>query len=460
MKQRNPKLIYAVGMFFLDIAGLVLAFQAAFYTRFYWPAFIHLFPVTKGIPDPQFYQHSLLALLPVWGLVFIYVDFYKDSLAPAHDEWIRVLKGVFLASLLTATITFAYRSAEYSRGVFVVWSAYAAIFLFALHQLGKSLFQRLVFLSIGPQRLLVIGKGKVLEAIEHNVRLQSHVRATLLTSVPDRQALDAHVHRHGINEVVLLQGSVSVDQILDIAGYCEKQGVDCRIVPDLLEIRRGEIIVDRFLGLPTFNVKSLSLHGANYLLKRGFDMAISLIVLTLLFVPLVVISILIRLDSKGPILFTQDRMGLHGNKFKCFKFRTMVSNADDYIHELKAKSDRQGPVFKMKNDPRITRVGKWLRKLSLDEIPQIINVLKGDMSIVGPRPQVLWEAAHYDAFAKKRLRIMPGITGLWQVSGRASLSYEEMINLDVYYLENWSLGLDLKILLQTLPAVLAGEGAY
>ena len=138
----------------------------------------------------------------------------------------------------------------------------------------------------------------------------------------------------------------------------------------------------------------------------------------------------------------------------------MVADADDHIEKLKHLSDRSGPVFKMKNDPRITRVGSWLRKLSLDELPQIFNVLKGDMSLVGPRPQVLWEAAHYDEHAKKRLRIKPGITGLWQVSGRAALSYEEMINLDIFYLENWSLGLDLKILLRTLPAVFEKEGAY
>src|SRR5262249_17363998 len=135
-------------------------------------------------------------------------------------------------------------------------------------------------------------------------------------------------------------------------------------------------------------------------------------------------------------------------------------DADAHLEKLKARSDRSGPVFKMKDDPRITRVGKWLRKFSIDEIPQIINVLKGDMSLVGPRPQVLWEAAHYDDHAKKRLRILPGITGLWQVSGRASLSYEEMIDLDIFYLENWSLGLDLKILIRTLPAVFKSEGAY
>src|SRR5262249_54085860 len=152
----------------------------------------------------------------------------------------------------------------------------------------------------------------------------------------------------------------------------------------------------------------------------------------LLCIPWVVIAVLIRLDTPGDALFSQDRMGFLGRHFKLYKFRTMVADADAHIEKLKHLSDRSGPVFKMRNDPRITRVGRFLRRYSLDEVPQILNVLKGDMSLVGPRPQVLWEAAQYDEYAKKRLRIKPGITGLWQVSGRAALSYEEMINLDIF----------------------------
>lgn len=218
--------------------------------------------------------------------------------------------------------------------------------------------------------------------------------------------------------------------------------------------------MDGFCGLPTFAIRSLSLYGTNYVLKRSFDIFLSTIILVTFSLPLLVIAVLIKLDSKGVVFYTQYRMGFHGKKFRLYKFRTMDADADDHIEELKKQSDRPGPVFKMKNDPRVTRVGQFLRNFSLDELPQIINVLKGDMSLVGPRPQVLWEAAAYDEHAKRRLRIKPGITGLWQVSGRAALSYEEMINLDIFYLENWSLGLDLKILIRTIPAIFAKEGAY
>jgi lipopolysaccharide/colanic/teichoic acid biosynthesis glycosyltransferase len=138
----------------------------------------------------------------------------------------------------------------------------------------------------------------------------------------------------------------------------------------------------------------------------------------------------------------------------------MVKNAEALLEELKTKSDRPGPVFKMKRDPRITSVGRFLRRFSIDEVPQLLNVLRGDMSLVGPRPQVLWETQYYNEWAKKRLNVLPGITGLWQVSGRAELTYEEMIELDIYYIEHWSLGLDVKIILKTLPAVFFGDGAY
>ncbi len=172
------------------------------------------------------------------------------------------------------------------------------------------------------------------------------------------------------------------------------------------------------------------------------------------------VAVLIKIDSKGPILYRHKRVGYRGKQFDFYKFRTMVSDADKLLEVFKDKSERKGPVFKMANDPRITGIGKLLRRYSLDEIPQLINVLKGNMSLVGPRPQVLWEAAAYDDWAKRRLRVLPGITGLWQVSGRASLSYEEMIELDIYYIENWSPGLDLKIIFKTLPAILSKKGAY
>lgn len=193
------------------------------------------------------------------------------------------------------------------------------------------------------------------------------------------------------------------------------------------------------------------------LLDCVFSAVLLLICFPLFFVP---IAIAIRLNSRGPILFTQKRVGKNGVEFDFYKFRSMVHDAEELRKALEEQNERNGPVFKMRNDPRVTRVGRWLRKLSLDELPQLFNVFKGDMSLVGPRPALPREVALYTPRQRQRLAVTPGITGLWQVSGRASISFEHSVELDLCYIQNQSLRLNLYILWKTVPAVLSGEGAY
>jgi lipopolysaccharide/colanic/teichoic acid biosynthesis glycosyltransferase len=172
------------------------------------------------------------------------------------------------------------------------------------------------------------------------------------------------------------------------------------------------------------------------------------------------IAVAVKLDSPGPVLYSQSRVGRNGKEFRCFKFRSMVDGAEQLQQQLDELNESTGPLFKMRDDPRCTRVGRWLRRLSLDELPQMINVFRGEMSLIGPRPNLPSEVAHYQEWHKKRLSVSPGITGLWQVSGRSDLTFDEMVLLDIYYVENWSLGLDLSILLRSIPAVLGARGAY
>jgi len=194
--------------------------------------------------------------------------------------------------------------------------------------------------------------------------------------------------------------------------------------------------------------------------QRALDVFFTLLGLLLLWPLFAVIALCIRLDSPGPVLFKQKRVGRDGEEFWFFKFRSMVSDAEDRRHLLEMHNERTGPVFKMRNDPRITRTGRLLRKFSLDELPQLLNVLRGEMSLVGPRPALPKETAAYTAHQRQRLIGVPGVTGLWQVSGRASLSFEHSIELDLYYIEHQSIGLYFRILLMTIPAVLRAEGAY
>ncbi len=203
-----------------------------------------------------------------------------------------------------------------------------------------------------------------------------------------------------------------------------------------------------------------SRHNSARTVQRACDVALCAAALLLLWPVFLVIALLIRFDSPGPVLFKQSRVGKDGEEFWFYKFRSMVTDAEATRHLLEMQNERTGPVFKMKNDPRITRVGRVLRKFSLDELPQLINVLKGDMSLVGPRPALPKETDKYTARQRQRLLCLPGVTGLWQVSGRASLSFERSIELDLYYIERQSVGLYFRILMLTIPAVLRAEGAY
>jgi exopolysaccharide biosynthesis polyprenyl glycosylphosphotransferase len=250
-----------------------------------------------------------------------------------------------------------------------------------------------------------------------------------------------------------------------------RQRVEFRFAPTLFNVMPQKTSVDPLGVLPMVRLFREPLSDTERLLKRISDIVISLVAIVFSAPIWMVVSILIKLDSRGAILFKQERVGMDGRKFLCYKFRTMKSGANEDLHREAYRKNIEGaaeanagndekPVFgKVKDDPRITKTGRFLRRSSIDELPQILNVLLGDMSIVGPRPPIPYEVEEYDIRHRKRLDMKPGITGLWQVSGRNRLTFEEMVRIDLFYIENWSLWLDLKVILLTLPAVLRGDGA-
>jgi exopolysaccharide biosynthesis polyprenyl glycosylphosphotransferase len=276
----------------------------------------------------------------------------------------------------------------------------------------------------------------------------------------DLEQIRGCIAGRNIREVVLAESNVDREKVMKLINFCEVSDIDFKMVPDMLELKMGEMNFDSYFGIPVLELKHPLFELSNYYFKRIFDILGSMLIFLVLMPFLIFLVICIKIDSSGPVIYSHMRKGFKGKAFRFFKFRSMVSDADLKLQEVIKYNERGGPVFKMKADPRITRIGKFIRKYSIDEIPQLFNVLKGNMSLVGPRPQVLWEAAIYDDIAKRRLNILPGITGLWQVSGRSDLSFEEMINLDLYYLENWSPGLDIKILLKTVSVVVLKKGAY
>ena len=246
-----------------------------------------------------------------------------------------------------------------------------------------------------------------------------------------------------------------------IVRHCEEQGVVVRVRAEMFDLQVARSYVDELEGLPVVTIRSGPDDDWRLLAKRVIDILGSVVLLIVLAPLLAAVAWLIRADSPGPVLFAQERIGLNKRRFSLWKFRTMVDGADERQAELEHLNEVEGPVFKIKNDPRITRIGKFLRRFSIDELPQLFNVLKGDMSLVGPRPLPVRDVERIDISAhKRRFSIKPGITCLWQVNGRSNVDFEHWVRLDLEYIDRWSLGLDLIILLKTIPAVVKGPGAY
>ena len=294
-------------------------------------------------------------------------------------------------------------------------------------------------------------------------------------SIGSVQNLEHTINENNIDEIILAidQGRMTPEQRHLIAQTCWKLGVDLRILPPFHPYFQTTGATEMVGGIPLLAVRRSGLYASrSQYIKRAMDIAVSSMVL-IAASPVMILTVLaIKLESKGPILFVQKRPGLHGRVFNILKFRSMFADADHRAHQAAQKAliedgvaaeyDEDGrPIFgKVAADPRITRVGKFIRRTSIDELPQLINVVRGEMSLVGPRPSVLYELENYADWHMRRLAIRPGITGLWQVSGRSRLSFDQMVDLDIHYIENWSLFLDFKILLKTLPAVVNVDRAY
>jgi exopolysaccharide biosynthesis polyprenyl glycosylphosphotransferase len=246
-----------------------------------------------------------------------------------------------------------------------------------------------------------------------------------------------------------------------IVNHCRRDGVQFRLVPDMYEVSLGRLDLDTVSGIPLIGLKNPAIKGVNFVAKRAIDIVLALGVLILLAWVFIPLALLIWIEDRGGSpLFGQVRVGRGGRAFTMQKFRSMRPDADKQLAELLERNEAEGPIFKMRDDPRRTRIGRFMRRWSIDEWPQLWNVVKGEMSLVGPRPATPREVAQYEEWQLHRLDALPGITGLWQVSGRSELGFSEQVLMDIMYIENWSLVLDLRILLRTIPAVLSGKGAF
>jgi exopolysaccharide biosynthesis polyprenyl glycosylphosphotransferase len=274
--------------------------------------------------------------------------------------------------------------------------------------------------------------------------------------------IEAVITREPIDEVFIALPRDKYSQLVDaIVRLCEEQGVVVRLQADIFNLAIARWHVDEFDGIPIVTIRSGPEEGWQLVAKRLFDICSSAALLLLLAPFCGFVALLIKLDSPGPVLFKQERVGINKRRFQLFKFRTMVESAENQQQLLESRNEAAGPVFKIKHDPRITRIGKFLRRYSIDELPQLVNVLKGEMSLVGPRPLPVRDIERIETQShRRRLSMKPGVTCLWQVNGRSDIDFTNWVRMDLEYIDRWSLGLDMKILLKTIPAVLKGSGAY
>jgi exopolysaccharide biosynthesis polyprenyl glycosylphosphotransferase len=419
-------------------------------------------------PNPPFesFFWYYLVLIPASPLVMEAQGFYDRPLvAPRRHTLWPLFKGCLYISLgLTIALFFSRitiaRLVPIGFGVIAFCLVYLKeelLLIAAKSKMAQNQFRR---------RFILIGTP------QETARMQAEIRRRPESGVEIVQELDLKemqledfvhlLHEHSINGVILSTRHAHFDRAEVIVNACELEGVEAWLVADFFKTNISSTSLDDFYGRPVLVFRSAPEASWQGIIKQVVDFVGALVML-LIAGPIFMIpaAILIKLTSKGPIFFRQQRSGLNGAPFTIFKFRTMGTNAEQIKHELAAMNEMTGPVFKITKDPRITPVGKWLRKFSIDELPQLFNVLRGDMSLVGPRPLPVDEIKRINDMAhRRRLSVKPGLTCLWQVSGRNEIKeFSDWVRLDLEYIDNWSLWLDFKILLRTIPAVFAGSGA-
>jgi exopolysaccharide biosynthesis polyprenyl glycosylphosphotransferase len=475
MPRRYPRWI-AIAMLVGDALLVNLAFLTAYVARIE----LQLFRAV----DPT-YQTPLLEYVPLMaGLtILLLVMFQAGGAYNLHrnltwlDMMTAIVRGTLVAVVLVMIATFSDLVLLFSRLLLLYNAVLVVIYLGLSRAVWGIVLARLRRRGIGVARTLVVGAGEVARTVLRMIIARPELGFQVVGIVddhPDRDGADigrfhalgpidnvpAILDGGGVDEVIITLPWSDHPRILRIVQLCEARGVRARTVPDLFQMSLSGVDVDDLGGIPLIGTRLPSLRGANVLVKRIFDLVIG-IPSTLIALPVMaIIAILIKIDSPGPALFTQTRVGMNGQPFQTVKFRSMRQGAHEEVNLLRGRNEASGPLFKIKDDPRQTRVGRFLRRTSLDELPQLFNVLRGEMSLAGPRPNIPSEVEQYQDWHKQRLTTRPGMTGLWQVSGRSNLSFDEMVLLDIYYIENWSLLLDLKILLRTIPKMLSGEGAY
>jgi exopolysaccharide biosynthesis polyprenyl glycosylphosphotransferase len=460
-----------------DLAMTGLAFRVAYFLRFELG-----FPFFRqdAVPSLIYYRRLVLIFIPVWLLIFALTGLYSQrNLLGGTQEYSKAYHATTIGMFSVIAAGFLLPEFVFARG----WLLLAWGFAFFFVALGRFVLRRVVYFARGhgyyvSNAVIIGGNDEGLSLAEQLLSWKTsglHVVGFVDEIVPAGtrlfrnlyslgavDQLDKIIADYGVEELILATSAISSrDNVTDIFrrfGSCPN--IHVRLSSGLYEIITTGLRVKEFAYVPLVEVNQVRLTGIDRALKLVLDYSLTIPIMILAFPIMLLIGLAIRLDSPGPVIYRRRVMGVNGRMFDAFKFRSMAVNGDEILEANLALKEELAQNHKLKVDPRITRVGRLLRKTSLDELPQLFNVLRGEMSLVGPRMITQPEMEKYSRWDMNLLTMRPGITGLWQVSGRSDVSYDERVRMDMYYIRNWSIWLDIQLVIQTFPAVIKRRGAY
>jgi exopolysaccharide biosynthesis polyprenyl glycosylphosphotransferase len=464
---KKSELFFSFLLLPVDFLMIILAGLSAYYIRFAQFT-TDIRPAIFNLPLPQYLQAVVVVAL-VWLVIFALAGLYKIR-GPKHfiQELYRIILACSTGFVLIVMFIFLQREFFDSRFIILAGYLLSIVYIAVARGLIRLLQRYLYRYGIGVHKVVLIGNSKTTDTLVHEFAVNKKLGFAVVKRLRDfsletAQQLADFLKTEEVDEVIQTDPNLAKADIIRLYDFADEHHLAFKYAADLLGAKVLQTEVNEIAGIPIVEVKKTPLDGWGRIVKRIFDIVVASLAIIILLPVFLLTAILIKIDSRGPVFFSRRddgsllyRVGQGGKLFHYFKFRSMIPGTDSMRYrELADRNIRKdGPMVKIKDDPRITRVGKFIRRFSIDELPELFLVLKGDMSLVGPRPHLPEEVAKYEHHHKKVLTIKPGMTGMAQVSGRSDLSFEEEVKLDTYYIENWSLWLDISILLRTPLAIL------
>ncbi len=447
----------------IDAFLLALSLWAAYALRYYSTLWFNL---SKSV-DPQSNYAWLLIPIMAFGPILLDLQgFYQSPLN--KTKWrsiMQIARAMIGLSIIVSGCVIFLRLPLANRTVPLLFILIGTVVLLAKERLIAARLRRRAVRGVQREPVLLAGLPQDLAALERSFTTEQRLLIDVVGRIDIEQQpisdLVEAMHRHAVSRVIFAAGHSQLNRVEEAISACEVEGVPAWLVADFIRTSIAKPDFDAFAGRPMLVFRSTPEVSWALLIKDVFDRVVALIVLLVMAIPMAIAALIIRITSPWPVIFRQRRAGKYGKAFVMYKFRSMTDDAEMRRAELEPFNQMSGPVFKVESDPRITRFGGWLRRTSFDELPQLLNVLMGDMSLVGPRPLPLYEVEKFENTAqRRRLSVKPGLTCLWQISGRNQVrDFQDWVRLDLDYIDRWSLALDFKILLRTIPAVIMGLGA-